>query len=161
MFCHCTGRVDYPTFSLCYKLFRARKELFNQRQIMATIMHGLGIQPHKWPVKIHLMTLTNRNKFWLLKKTRTKVMKEVPERRNDSPSCTSMPSCFSSSRRRWISSFNSLISLALASSLTTALQRMAFARSAYLKGYIQNYNTLYTHKKDKKKTKQNKHKNKL
>lgn len=46
------------------------------------------------------------------------------------PSCTSMPSCFSSSRSFCISSLSSLISLAFASSLTTALQTICFARSA-------------------------------
>ena len=51
----------------------------------------------------------------------------------DLPSSTSIPSCFKSSLNLWISSFNSLISLALASSLTTALHLIALARSAYLK----------------------------
>lgn len=48
------------------------------------------------------------------------------------PSCTSIPSCFSNSRNFWISSLSSLISFAFASSLTTALQTICFALSAYL-----------------------------
>lgn len=138
-------RSLYTTSSL---LARGGDKIFNQRQITATIMLGLGLQPHKWLLKTHLITLLNRNQYLLLKKTRTKVIKKKKKKRRmgrkDSPSCTSMPSCFKSSRRRWISSFSSLISLALASSLTTALQRMAFARSAYLKGHIWQCYILYT-----------------
>ena len=48
------------------------------------------------------------------------------------PSSTSMPSTRSISRRREISSLSSRMSLALASSLTTALHIICLARSAYL-----------------------------
>lgn len=52
-----------------------------------------------------------------------------------SPSWTSMPSALRSSRSFWISSLSSRMSLALASSLTTALHTMALALSAYLFRY--------------------------
>ena len=53
------------------------------------------------------------------------------------PSSTSIPSAFKRSLNRLISSFSSRINFALASSFTTALQTICFARSAYLeKDYI-------------------------
>lgn len=48
------------------------------------------------------------------------------------PSWTSIPSCFNNSRNFCISSLSSLISLALASSLTIALHTICLALSAYL-----------------------------
>ena len=53
-------------------------------------------------------------------------------KKSNLPSSTSMPSAFSKSLNLLISSFSSRISLAFASSLTTALHTICLARSAYL-----------------------------
>lgn len=58
-----------------------------------------------------------------------------------------MPSVFNKSRSFWISSLSSRMSLAFASSLTTALQTICLALSAYLKSMAHFFSYFQLHKK--------------
>lgn len=136
------------TWMVSFEYLQCKNHIFCCWQSVSRRKEGCFI--FKFPMSVGVITGTSTKKEY------TKINREkwlalcttpaTTKRYNILPSCTSMPSARSSSRSFRISSLSSRISLALASSLTTALHTICLARSAYLWRrwqYINNEKSLH------------------